>query len=150
MSTLTSGKCIAAFITALQNNTGVTNLLGDGRNGIGSGAVTANTNYPYILIDHVTSRTNYAMGTVEIETNSMMRLNIFADDKSSKPAQQAISEISEAVAAALSTKGAVTITGRKVSTPTFDQITANKTQAFGETKVISWENQVWNMFSSPA
>jgi hypothetical protein len=150
MARLTSGKCLASFITALQNNAGVTSLLGSGVNGIGTDTVTAKTSYPYILLLHVITLTDYAMGRVETKSQTRIRISIFAEDVAGKPAQESISEISEAVSAALSTPGAVAITGRNIETPVFNQISANKSDAFSESQVVSWENQSWDMFSTPA
>lgn len=149
MSTLTSEDCLAAFITALQNNKDVTDLLGDGKNSIGCGTVTANTNYPYILVYFVVTNIDRTMGRVEGYSKTLMRLNIFAEEKAETPAQETISAISEAVDAALTSEGAVLIAGRNVETPVFNQVAGNSTTTFSESKVISFESQVWNMSSSP-
>ncbi len=149
MSTLTSENCLAAFITALQNNKDVTDLLGDGKNSIGCGTVTADTQYPYILVYFTVSIADRRMGRVEGFSNSAMRINIFAEEKAGTPAQETISEISEAVDAALSEEGAVTIAGRDVEAPVFNQVLNNTTLTFSESKVVSFESQAWNMFSSP-
>lgn len=150
MSELTGEDCEAGFVVALQNDSGVTDLLPNGDEGIGSGTVTTQTQYPYILVTHVDTDVKRAMGYEEIDAMSRMFVKVFAIDVPGTPAKQVINAIHKAVIACLNQSGSVSITGREIDRPVYDKTNNNRSQTINDNQILYWSDTVWNMFSTPS